>query len=89
MITLATSYSGKHKRVRYMLPRINWLMEQTKALAFKLFRLGTTLLPADVATKNGQSGDFRSKRACVMGAGGNGDEEPPVKTRESPISSSN
>ena len=71
MITLATSYSGKHKRVRYMLPRINWLMEQTKALAFKMYRLGTTLLPADVGTKNGQSREFRSKRACVMGAGGN------------------
>ena len=35
-LTLTTRYSGKHKRVRYMLPRINWLMKKSKEQNFKL-----------------------------------------------------
>ena len=67
MIILATKYSGRHKRVRYMLPRVMWLMEQTKSQVVKLLRLGTTELPADVGTKNGRGTEFHSKRDRVMG----------------------
>ena len=67
MIILATQYSGRNKRVRYMLPKINWLMEQTKAQVFKLLRLGTTELPADAGTKNGHGTEFRRKRDRVTG----------------------
>ena len=38
---LATHYDGSHKRVRYMLLKITWLMEQTKAEVIKLVRLAT------------------------------------------------
>ena len=70
MIQLATQYSGQHKRVRYMLPRINWLMEQTKSLAFRLLRMGTKTLPADVGTKLGTGTDFTAKLDSVMGRQG-------------------
>ena len=66
-IMLATRYSGSHKRVRYMLPKINWLMEQTTAQVCKLLRLGTQDLPPDVGTKNGRGAQFMNKRDKVMG----------------------
>ena len=66
-IMLATQYSGRHKRVRYMLPRINWLMEQTKSLAVKMLRMGTDDLPADVGTKAGRGPQWRAKVDRVMG----------------------
>ncbi len=66
-IQLATKYSGRHKRVRYMLPKINWLMEQTKGQIFKMLRLGTRLLPPDVGTKLGRGTEFTQKTEKVMG----------------------
>ena len=66
-IVLATQYSGKHKRVRYMLPKVMWLMEQTKARVFEMLRLGTKELPPDVGTKLGSGPEYRSKVDRVMG----------------------
>jgi len=66
-IVLATSYSGKHKRVRYMLPKVMWLMEQTKACVFEMLRLGTRELPPDVATKLGVGPEYRDKMDRIMG----------------------
>jgi len=67
-IVLATNYSGKHKRVRYMLPKVMWLMEQTKARIFEMLRLGTKELPPDVGTKLGTGPDYRAKVDRVMGS---------------------
>ena len=64
---LATHYDGSHKRVRYMLPKINWLMEQTKAEVIKMVRMSTDILPVDIATKNGRGTNFYQKRDRVMG----------------------
>ena len=64
---LATSYSGSHKRVRYMLPRVNWLMEQTKAAAVKFLQLSTDKLPADLGTKLQTGSAFKKREAAVMG----------------------
>jgi len=64
---LATHYDGSHKRVRYMLPKINWLMEQTTNNVIKMIRLGTQELPPDVGTKNGRGVEFSRKRDRVMG----------------------
>jgi len=50
-ITLPTEFSGNHKRVRYMLPRINWLIEKVKEQVFRLLYLNTNELPADLGTK--------------------------------------
>ena len=66
-IVLASQYSGKHKRVRYMLPKVMWLMEQTKARVFEMLRLGTKELPPDIGTKLGSGPEFRAKMDRVMG----------------------
>jgi len=64
---LSTEYSNKHRRVRYMLPKIMWLMEQSKAQVLKMLRLGTTELPPDVGTKVGGGTEFENKMSKVMG----------------------
>ena len=66
-LILATEYGNKHKRVRYMIPKIMWLMEQTKAQVLKFLRLGTTELPPDVGTKIGGGTEFNNKLNPVMG----------------------
>jgi hypothetical protein len=50
-ITLATSYSGNHKRIRYILPKITWLGEQVNGQAIRLVHMSTDILPQDVGTK--------------------------------------
>ena len=59
-IRLGSSYNGNHKRVRYMLPKINWLMEQTKAGVVQLYRMGTRKLPPDLLTKIGSGTEEKS-----------------------------
>jgi hypothetical protein len=59
IITLATKYSGNHKRIRYMLPFINWLIENGKEQLLLLY-LRSEDSPADVGTKrHGKSVSFR------------------------------
>ena len=65
--SLATNYDGSHKRVRYMLPKINWLMEQTQAEVIKLVRMSTNILPVDIATKKDRGADFHRKQDRAMG----------------------
>ena len=67
--TLATKYSGSHKRVRYMLPKINWLMEKSKEQVVKFLHLDTAKLPADLGTKLHTGSAYRQKEAAVMGNG--------------------
>ena len=50
-----------------MLPKINWLMEQTKAMVVKMVRLSTLDLPVDIGTKNGRGSEFHRKQATTMG----------------------
>jgi len=65
--SLAMHYDGSHKRVRYMLPKINWLMEQTKAEVVKMVRMSTKVLPVDIGTKNGRGAEVYEKRDRTMG----------------------
>ena len=66
-ITLATNYNGMHKRVRYMLTRVNWLMEKSKEQIYKLLYMKSEDLPADFGTKF-HAGAKRLKLAdAVMG----------------------
>jgi hypothetical protein len=67
-ILLSTEYSNKHRRVRYMPPKIMWLMEQTKSHVLKMLRLGTTELPPNVGTKIGGGTEFNMKMKRVMGS---------------------
>ena len=67
-IALATAYSGNHKRIRFMLPKINWLMEQTKAQLIQMKYMQSKELPADIGTKQISSGvEFIKKRDGILG----------------------
>ena len=66
-ITLATHYNGDQKRVRYMLPRINWLMEKFKDGVYRLLYMDTHRLPADLGTKRLSGTPFREARDRNMG----------------------
>ena len=50
-ITLSMQYTGANKRVRYMLTRINWLMEKIKEKVYELIYLSSPELPAKFGTK--------------------------------------
>jgi hypothetical protein len=66
-ITLATAYSGNHKRIRYMIPKITWLMEQVKGQSIALHYMSTQVLPQDIGTKALVGPDFLKKRDMLMG----------------------
>ena len=61
-ITLATQFSGNHKRVKYMLPRVSWLIEKVKEHVFRLLCLNTADLPADLGTKGLTGTPFLKQR---------------------------
>jgi hypothetical protein len=66
-ITLATAYSGNHKRIRYMLPKVTWMMEQVRGQAIRLQYLATGILPQDIGTKALPGPEFMKKRSLLMG----------------------
>lgn len=66
-ITLATQFSGNHKRIRYMLPRVNWLIEKVKEQVIRLLYLNTRDLPADLGTKGLTGTPFIEHRDGVLG----------------------
>ena len=67
-ITLATRYSGQNKRVRYMMTKINWLMEKTREQVYNLVYMASDTLPSDFGTKRLQPSAFQSLRTKVMGS---------------------
>ena len=67
-IKLGSSYNGNHKRVRYMLPKINWLMEQTQAGVIQLYRMGTDKLPPDTLTKISSGTEWQNKLISLQGS---------------------
>jgi hypothetical protein len=66
-ITLATAYSGNHNRVRYILPKITWLMEQIKEGVAQLYYMETSVLPVDMGTKALPPVDFARLRKKMLG----------------------
>ena len=50
-----------------MLPKIIWLMEQTKTEVIKLVRLATDDLHVDIGTMNGRGPQFHRKQDRTMG----------------------
>jgi len=58
-ILLATKYTGNHKRVRCMLPRINWLMEKFKERIYNLLYMDSGILPADFGSKRHSGTAFK------------------------------
>ncbi len=69
-ISLGTNYNGNHKKVRYMLPLINFLMEQTKAKVIKLCKMAGVILPPDNLTKIGSGTEWQYKEDQMMGTVG-------------------
>jgi hypothetical protein len=69
-ITLATAYSGNHNRIRYILPKISWLMEQVKLGVTQLQYMDTTQLPVDMGTKALPPADFERLRDRILGCVG-------------------
>ena len=51
MITLATAYSGNHKRVRHFMSKINFMIQQVQNSMVELIHLAGDDMPADVLTK--------------------------------------
>jgi hypothetical protein len=68
-MTLVTAYSGTTKRVRYMLPRVHWCMEQTKKGLIQTYWLPTEHLAPDIGTKSLPIQDFVNKRDRLLGMG--------------------
>jgi hypothetical protein len=61
-IRLGMKYSGEHKRVRYMLPKINFIMEHTQAGTITLLHMPGVDLPPDMHTKALPGPAFKKKR---------------------------
>jgi hypothetical protein len=68
-MTMVTAYSGNTKRVRYMLPRVHWCMEQTKKGLVQTYWLPTEHLAPDIGTKSLPVQDFVNKRERLLGMG--------------------
>ena len=67
-IHLSSEYSGNHKKIRFMLPRTNWLLEQTKSKIIKMTYMQTGKLPPDIGTKTSIRGiEFKNKVNRCMG----------------------
>jgi hypothetical protein len=66
-ITLAQAYSGNHNRVRYLLPKINWLMEQIREGVIQLHYMETEKLTVDMGTKALPPVDFIRLRNQLLG----------------------
>jgi hypothetical protein len=65
-IILGMNYSGNTKNIRYIIPRITWLVEQVKGMVCQLFHTGTADIPPDVQTKPLEAPDFERKRSLMM-----------------------
>ena len=65
-IILGNQYSGQTKSLRYILPRITWLLAQVQDLTCRMFYTKTEDLPPDAVTKPLETEDFLRKRALLM-----------------------
>jgi len=67
-ILLSTKLSGHSKRVRYMMPRLNWMLEKVNEQHIKLIYQSTDQLPADLGTKAHPPSEHAKKSIRVMGS---------------------
>jgi hypothetical protein len=66
-LTLAENYSGNQRRVRHMLPKVNWLMEQCRLLVSRYAHMPDETLHPDMHTKSLAPVKFIPKRDNLMG----------------------
>jgi hypothetical protein len=67
MITLATDFSGNHKRVKHYITRINFLIEQVRDRVITFTHVGTQDNVADILTKPLGPIDFLRLRPRLLG----------------------
>jgi hypothetical protein len=67
MITLATDFSGNHKRVKHYITRINFLIEQVRERVITFTHVGTKDNVADILTKPLGPVDFLRLRPRLLG----------------------
>ena len=67
LITLATSYSGNHKRVKHFLVRLNYLIDLVEKKVIKFMKVDTTLNCSDPLTKPLGPIDFLPKVGDMLG----------------------
>ena len=67
MITLASEYSGNHKRVKHFLVRLNFLIEQVALKVVELNKVGTDDNTVDTMTKPLGPTAFISHRNRLLG----------------------
>ena len=68
MITLATDFSGNHKRVKHYMTRINFMIEQVKMQTIHLEHVPTEKNVADILTKPLAPKAFLALRPILLGA---------------------
>lgn len=67
MITLASSYSGNHKRVKHYITRVNFMIEQVQKGHIQLKHVSGTMNVSDMLTKPLGPQDFIRLRAHLLG----------------------
>jgi hypothetical protein len=67
MITLATDFSGNHKRVKHNITRINFLIEQVRDRVVSFTHVDTKHNVADILTKPLGPIDFLRLRPRLLG----------------------
>ncbi len=67
MITLATDFSGNHKRVKHYITRINFLIEQVRDRVVSFTHVGTKDNVADILIKPLCPMDFLRLRPRLLG----------------------
>jgi len=67
-ILLSTKLTGHSKRVRYMMPKLNWMLEKVNEQHIKLIYMNTDQLPADLGTKAHPPIAHNKKSLRVMGS---------------------
>ena len=67
LISLATKFSGSHKRVKHFMMRLHFLIEQVNKQNIQLLHQPDEELQADLLTKPLQPAQFQAKRQKLMG----------------------
>jgi hypothetical protein len=66
--SMATKPSGKIKNIKHMLPKINYIIEQTKNAIIKPLHLDTKDLSVDIGTKAIVGIEFKYKTDLLIGS---------------------
>ena len=66
-LTFATKYSGSHKRIRYMLPKVNCLWGSPRSRVSSSYILATEELSVNLGTMLHTGSAFKKREAVVLG----------------------